>query len=207
MALTKGPLLSFEAAASIAGVLTYSKWKGRPYARLLVTPANPKTATQISIRALMRFLATTYTPNLTTTEKNAWTALAAVDNITKMNAYTRFNQRRWTQGQFPIVAPAEPPGTAPVMGATTATAQKGQILFSQAITTPNNIWGVVATLSLTTAYTPGRANARYFAFGTASPIAFTVTGLTPATWFYRLAGFNRGGTGSAYIAEASVVVT
>lgn len=206
MARVNGPLMGLDASGSVADTLTWSKWKGRNYVRQLVTPANPKSALQVSVRAIMRFLSTSWT-HVTAADKALWATLAAQQTISNFDAYTQYNANRWTQSNSPVVSPTEPAGTVPVMGATTATPGKGQIAFSQVITTLNNIWGILITLSTTTGYTPGRANLRYAAYGIASPIAATVIGLTAGTWYYRIAGFNEGGTTSAYIAEASAVVT
>lgn len=45
------PLMSLDASGSIASALTFSKWKGRNYARQLVIPANPQTEEQQGVRA------------------------------------------------------------------------------------------------------------------------------------------------------------
>ena len=48
-----GPMLSMDASKAFAGLVVYSKWKGRNYARLLVTPYNPKSDYQVGIRETM----------------------------------------------------------------------------------------------------------------------------------------------------------
>lgn len=53
MAKVTSPLMSLDASGSIAGALTFSKWKGRNYARQLVIPANPQTVGQQESRARM----------------------------------------------------------------------------------------------------------------------------------------------------------
>ena len=50
MAVPTGPLLSFGASGTIAKTMVYSKWKGRPYVRRHVIPANPKTNAQTLTR-------------------------------------------------------------------------------------------------------------------------------------------------------------
>lgn len=50
MAKVTSPLLSLGGSGTIAGALTFSKWKGRPYVRQTVTPANPNTTGQQSTR-------------------------------------------------------------------------------------------------------------------------------------------------------------
>ena len=47
------PFMSINPSGSIAGLLTASRWKGRPYVRLLVTPSNPQTAGQSATRSIL----------------------------------------------------------------------------------------------------------------------------------------------------------
>lgn len=56
MAKTVAPLLSFDAGGQIAKTQVYSKWKGRPYVRRYVVPANPNTSAQQLTRNTFRFL-------------------------------------------------------------------------------------------------------------------------------------------------------
>lgn len=51
MAKTTGALLSLDAAGSFAKTIVVSRWKGRQYVRLRVTPSNPQTAGQQAVRA------------------------------------------------------------------------------------------------------------------------------------------------------------
>lgn len=50
MAKPTGPLLSLGASGTIAKTLTFSKWKGRPYIRQRVIPANPQSSEQTKTR-------------------------------------------------------------------------------------------------------------------------------------------------------------
>jgi len=50
MAKVTAPLLSFGASGSLAKSLVYSKWKGRPYTRRHVIPANPQSTAQTLTR-------------------------------------------------------------------------------------------------------------------------------------------------------------
>lgn len=56
MAKPTAPLLSFGASGTLANALVYSKWKGRPYVRRHVIPANPKTVAQTLTRDIFRNL-------------------------------------------------------------------------------------------------------------------------------------------------------
>lgn len=53
MAKSPAPFMSINPSGSIAGLLTASRWKGRPYLRLLVTPSNPQTASQSAVRSIL----------------------------------------------------------------------------------------------------------------------------------------------------------
>lgn len=50
MAKPTAPLLSFGASGAIAKSMVFSKWKGRPYVRRHVIPANPQTTAQTGTR-------------------------------------------------------------------------------------------------------------------------------------------------------------
>jgi hypothetical protein len=56
MAKVTGALLSFGARGQIGKTLVMSKWKGIPYARQHVVPANPRTTAQQTNRAIFAFL-------------------------------------------------------------------------------------------------------------------------------------------------------
>ncbi len=50
MAKITAPLLSMGAAGTIGKVMTFATWRGVPYARQHVTPANPKSTAQVLTR-------------------------------------------------------------------------------------------------------------------------------------------------------------
>ncbi|MFZ1059366.1 MAG: hypothetical protein WAP47_09260 [Candidatus Rokuibacteriota bacterium] len=56
MARVKGPLLSMRASGSIAKTQTYASWRGIPYVRELVVPANPQTVAQMLTRNVFSWL-------------------------------------------------------------------------------------------------------------------------------------------------------
>jgi hypothetical protein len=51
------PMMSLNPSGSIFGLLTASRWKGRPYLRGLVTPSNPSSAGQITARKYLGSIA------------------------------------------------------------------------------------------------------------------------------------------------------
>ncbi len=60
MAKITGPLLGLGAAGSIAKTLVAPKWKGRPYMRQHVIPANPQSTAQSLTRNAFSFAAATW---------------------------------------------------------------------------------------------------------------------------------------------------
>lgn len=54
MGKVTGGLLSLRARGSVADTLTFATWKGRPYVRQKVIPANPNTVAQQTTRTLFR---------------------------------------------------------------------------------------------------------------------------------------------------------
>ena len=57
--------MSLSASGSFAKTLVASIWKGRPYMRQLVTPANPRTAGQLATRLILGSIAKAATAVLT----------------------------------------------------------------------------------------------------------------------------------------------
>lgn len=94
------PAMSLEASGQIGGVMVFSRWKGRPYARALVKPHNPKTQGQTGIRAMLAWLATQW-KNLSDPEQASWVDLAAATNVLPFNSYVAHNMRRWRENKGP----------------------------------------------------------------------------------------------------------
>lgn len=60
MARLTAPLLSLGASGTIGKALVYASWKGIPYARVHVIPANPKTVGQQEVRGVFATLNNMY---------------------------------------------------------------------------------------------------------------------------------------------------
>lgn len=94
MAVVSGPLLSFSASGQIAKTQVYSRWKGRPYVRRLVTPSNPRSSEQTLTRNLFSWLNAVWKispANLT----DPWTAAARGQVMT--------NRNLWIQKNIPLL--------------------------------------------------------------------------------------------------------
>lgn len=86
MARTTGPLLSLGGSGAIAKTQVYSTWRGIPYARQYVKPANPNTTGQQSTRVVFSFLNTMW--KLAPSNVQApWTANAKGKQFTDRNKF------------------------------------------------------------------------------------------------------------------------
>lgn len=71
-----GPHFSITALGKFGKVTVYSIWKGIQYARMLVTPANPKTSGQADVRLMLGGLGRA--PKYVQSESNYWDYAKAV---------------------------------------------------------------------------------------------------------------------------------
>ena len=198
MVKVAGPLMSFDASGTLAKTAVFSKWKGRNYVRKHVTPANPKSALQVSVRAMLRFLAQHWA-SIAALDQATWDALAAAAQISPFNAYVGRNGSRWREFQPPSDAyPAAEAGTLPVAALTSATGGPSYIDLLLTLTTQNDCNGVILFRSATGTFTPSRANAiavveldaAAFAAGT---LTYTDSGLDAGTYYYDAKYFTNDG--------------
>jgi hypothetical protein len=135
MAKTTAPLLSFDAAGTIAKTQVYSRWKGRPYVRRYQIPANPNSSEQQLTRNSFRWLQAVYkiAPALVTAP---WDLYARGLVMTGRNAFTKANNstlRTASDLSVFTMSPGALGGLAPT--AVVATPGSGQL--SIAITAPS----------------------------------------------------------------------
>jgi hypothetical protein len=90
MAKTTAPLLSFDAGGQIAKTQVYSKWRGIPYVRQYVTPANPNTSGQQMTRGVFRWSQGVW--KFSDGDFQApWVAFSKGKPLTDRNAFTQAN--------------------------------------------------------------------------------------------------------------------
>jgi len=83
MSKTTAPFLSLAASGKFANTLVASTWKGIPYMRKYVIPANPKTDAQVAHRALWTAIVAAYKTYLTdATLRASWRRLAGLLSAT-----------------------------------------------------------------------------------------------------------------------------
>lgn len=90
MAKVQGPLLSIGGSGQIGNSQVYSRWKGRPYVRRYVIPANPQSTEQTKTRTVFTFLNDLW--RTAPAEFVApWTAFAQGKVLTNRNAFLSKN--------------------------------------------------------------------------------------------------------------------
>lgn len=208
MARVTGPLLSIDASGSVAGTITFSKWKGRSYVRQRVIPANPKTPLQVSTRAIMGFCAKNWA-GIGSTNQGTWQALADAIVASPFNAYTKANLTNWTQFFAPSqLTPITRAGTIGTGFSASATGGVGQITMDPALGVANASWGLLIFRSTTTAFATARDNLiGVILFDAAATFTFVDTGLAPDTYFYNFRAFTDDGLLGAEEGEVSATST
>jgi len=200
MATTKAPLFGLDASGSLAGSIVFSKWRGRTYVRRLSIPANPKSGLQVGMRASMRFITQAFS-GLTAAQKAVWDTLAAVTNITQLNAQVKDAQTRTRQNLGVRIGPAEAAGTTPDAAITLlATAQPKSLVLTwvAGAAAPEYAWMLFG--SLTGTFTEDVSN--LIRIVPAATLTYTDIGLTTGVQkFYSLIGVNDDGELGAASAE------
>lgn len=181
MAKLTGALLSFGSSGSIAKTLVYSKWKGRPYARQHVIPANPNSSAQQLTRNAFQWLQRVFafgTAQFVATWQLAATGQVATD------------RNLWTKSNLPTLRPATditgilfsagakgglPPGGITV---TPGTAQITVTLTSPALPTGWTITNAIAVAVASQNPQSGNLYTMSEATDNSAPYAPIITGLT-----------------------------
>ena len=194
MVRLSGPCMSIAASGSLGKSIVFSSWKGRAYARQLVTPSNPQTAGQMSVRAMLKFLTINWAA-LTAGNKATWLLVAADSSISPFNAYVRYSLTRWTHFKGPTKEyPAADASTPSAAVTTTVTAAVRELSLSIADGSPVSTWGFVLHRSTVTGFTPSRATAVICQIKTATPTVIIDTPLlTGIPYYYRVGGLMADG--------------
>jgi hypothetical protein len=148
MAKTTAPLLSFGAGGAIAKTQVYASWKGIPYVRRYVIPANPQSTGQTETRSVFTTL-TQMWKNLTSDSIAPWLAFATGKPLTDRNAYLKFNVKLLRPGSdyTDYIGSAGAGGGVP-LASFGATGSSGTISTTVTAPTPPTGWSldsVVAT--------------------------------------------------------------
>jgi len=96
MVKVSGPAMGTEASGTIGKELVFSSWKGRAYVRRRATPTDPHSPKQLSFRTMFSYLAKIY-PTVELYFADQWEILAHESNVTRANAFLKYNLERWAQ--------------------------------------------------------------------------------------------------------------
>lgn len=150
MAKLTGPLLSFGARGSIGKTLVASKWRGVPYARQHVVPANPQTTAQQAVRTLFAYLREMW--KLAPSEiALTWDSFAQGRPFTGMNKFIGENVRV-LNGQIDmdnfIGSPGSKGGPAPVSVAAVTGAATGEIDVTVTVPVIPTGWAITRVVAV-----------------------------------------------------------
>lgn len=205
MARVTGPLMSVDASGAVASTIVFAKWRGRNYVRRFAIPSNPRSQLQLSMRAIMKFLAQQWAA-LSDGDQASWEAGADSLKISPFNHFAGINSRNWKDEYGPSKAyPALRADDAPVVGATTATAHGRQVAGSTVITTANDAWGIAlmrASGAPSSVYNYMVVKILPIA---ASPITWTDGPLPVGDYYYAAFGITEEGVRSVAGASSAVV--
>jgi len=206
MARVTGPLMSVDASGTLAGALTYAKWRGRNYVRRHAVPSNPRTQAQVAARAIVAFLGPQW-KSLSPGDQVSWLLPADAKKISKFNEYVAVNARKWRDQLVPsmMLVPTLA-STAATIGVLSATVSGRQILLSIPYTTGVSDWGLVIVRSLVTGVTGVPANAIAVVPMLASPVAYADGPLAPDTYYYNAYSFGNDGLAGSIGTEANATV-
>ena len=208
MVKVAAPCFSLSASGSVGGALTFSNWRGIPYVRGLVKPANPKTGPQTGVRAMFKFLAQIWN-GLTDADKATWETMAKQMNAAPFNAFMRFNQRRWRDFNTPSKqTPAAEVSTPPDGLTGVATPDVRSITLALTHGTALAAWGVAIFRNLTGTFSMAFSNCiAVIAVDGSGDAEYVDSPLAPGTYYYNSVGFNADGIEGADGTEFSGIVT
>ena len=92
MTRVQGPLFSVTASGTIGDAIVFSNWKGWPYVRSRVIPANPQTNSQQSQRTLLTSGVATWQSVVSqvTGSKTSWDYYASGLGMSGFNRYMKY---------------------------------------------------------------------------------------------------------------------
>jgi len=87
----QGPLFSVTASGTLGDAIVFSNWKGLPYVRSRVIPANPQYSGQVSIRNVLKAGVSAYQDDASqdATSRNSWDYYASGTGMSGFNRYIK----------------------------------------------------------------------------------------------------------------------
>lgn len=201
--------MSMGASGKLGGALVFSKWKGRPYVRELVKPANPRSGGQVSMRSMIKFLSQEWS-DIGSGDKTTWQDPADAKVISNFNAYTSYNAKRNRSFLAPSMAyPAALSDVVDAVDTFTATAgvREVSIVISDLFVEQSN-WGYLLFHSTTTGFTPSFSNLlAVIPARAADDVTFVHGPLDPDTYYYDVKAFTLEAVLSALKGEVNGIVS
>jgi hypothetical protein len=113
MTRVQGPLFSVTASGTIGDAIVYTNWKGLPYVRCRVIPANPRTDDQVSIRNTLTAGVSSWQDeaSVPADAKATWDLYASGTGMSGFNRYIKRFIETNTQREAPWVIPTYKAGT------------------------------------------------------------------------------------------------
>ncbi len=199
-----GPLMSMDASGTVAGTVTFAKWKGRNYVRQHVTPANPRSAAQTAVRATFAALVALWKAD-TAALTAAFEPLAKARNISAFNAFVGFNQQQATKGTFIANNPAPTaaaPGSSPTLATVVRSGKYAVVDWTEPTTA--DVWALAVYRKLGAA--PTGIQNELMAVVPDNANNYQDGPLQAGTYFYALASISRQGGRGPLVQAGSVVM-
>ena len=152
-------MFSLAASGTLADAVTFSTWKGRPYARERVIPSNPKSGAQVGRRSMFTFLTQIWN-GISTVNKATWETAGEDLVASPFNGFLSINMSDWHN----FLAPRRNETALRVNDASDnalagAVWEENRIKLSFTGTTNNNQWGMIIFAKEGSAVTPAVGNA------------------------------------------------
>ena len=204
MAKVTGPLMSMTASGTLGDAIVFSTWKGRPYVRQHVKPANPKSAGQIAIRAVFAGSVAIY-KSLNAITQATWIALGASMSITALNAFVQTSIKRFGDGGGPLNEPDQS-GDAVLLPPTFHSPTVAGKQVSINITAPAGIIPMAYFVyrSKTAAFSPSPGAVVKLLPGSSNVF---IDSPGTGTWYYAAASSNASGVVGAPTTDCTAVVS
>lgn len=208
MVKLNAPCLSLGASGKLGDAIVFASWKGRPYARQLVYPANPRSGGQVGLRAMMKFLSQNWT-NLSDGEKADWESRAEDMIVSPFNAFVSYNQTRWRNFLTPSIAdPATEDDGEGSMANFTATVGVRQVTLSWDVSALAENWGAILYRTTTDSFTPAFSNCIAAVYCSAAETFTHVDSpLDPGTYYYQCHLFSEAGCAGGFGPDQEAVVS
>lgn len=184
MSKVVAPLLSFEGSGQIAKTQVYSTWKGIPYVRRYVVPANPRSSDQVLTRTAFTFL--NYVWRTAPADFVApWTAAAQGRPLTNRNLFIKQNNSMLRTAADLTGLVMSPGAKGGIASTITITPGAAQLTFAGSDPTPLPAgWTVVALVGAAIKQQDPQTDQFYEVFtasDTTSPFSVVMSGLEAAT--------------------------